>query len=391
MSGHDLTLLKPVVLANDDYVDTEETFVKEVYRSDNFHDGEETPVKEVYTRIQDSSFQCGQNMVILQGTRVNVTLDNVADIFDEIDQPDDSVKQRKQLQSLVQLYRDLPKDLFVNRVPSDYKSDERLLYQLRGDLFTKLKCSEKYPFAPGVESKRRKKSPRGDGVDLKLCGDIFVIISILEGAPFDELKDLISSSKYASQTENDESVLISANTPLIKSNTENCELDIHLLRNTIAAIQADVLVLKQDNGTAFDELKKPRNGFNSFKTDMVADINKLKRSVAECEQSIARICDEKSNGIATIKSDVRQIRSDITSTDETIDLRCTDLNQKISIVNKFKKRIAKIESKLVKRQEPPENPTQTGSSESVVSTSSHANMTENDSVQVGFHCRTIYW
>ena len=48
----------------------------------------------------------------------------------------------------------------MNRIQSDYNSDERLLYQLRGDLFSKLKESDKYSFVPGIELKRRKKKLR---------------------------------------------------------------------------------------------------------------------------------------------------------------------------------------------------------------------------------------
>ena len=87
---------------------------------------------------------------------------------------------------------------------------------------------------------------------------MYVLISVLDGAPADDLKDLISSSKYASQTENDidESVLASAGTPLVsKRANKNCGLDVQLLRNAIAAVQADVLVLKQDNSSGCDELK----------------------------------------------------------------------------------------------------------------------------------------
>ena len=395
MSKLEFATLNPVVLGNDDFNTTEETFVRELYRGGNFNDGEETSVKQIYTSTQDISLQCGQDIVVSQGTRVNVTHDNVAAIFNEInpsqsdlsDTPDNSEQQSKQFQSLIQLYRDLPRDLFVNRIQSDYNSDERLLYQLRGDLFSKLKESDKYSFVPGIELKRRKKTPRGDSVDLKLCADVFVLISVLDGASADDLKDLFSSSKYASQTENDndESMLASAGTPMVsKRANENCDLDIQLLRNAIAAVQADVLGLKQDNSSACDELKNFKTELNSFKSECVAEINKLKKSVADCAQSIDRICDEGSNGIATIKSDVRQIRSDVTSIDETLDLRCIELGNKISALNKHEKRIVKLENKLCKRQELSDNSTQFVSEENSASSSSQSTMTDSVAKQKEF-------
>ena len=377
MSKQELVLLKPVVLANDDYSANEETFVKELYRADNFHDGDETFVKQPYTSTQDISLQCGQNIVISHGNRINVTHDNVAEIFDEInpsqsdlsDCNDDCEQQSNNFQPFIQLYRDLPRDLFVRRIQSDYNSDERLLYKLRGDLFSKLKESDKYSFVPGVELKRRKKSPRGDSVDLKLCADIYVLVSVLDGASSDDLKDLISSARYVSQTENDESVLVGAGTPLCSGRTDDSGLDIQLLRNVLATVQADVLSLKQDNSTVCDEMKNLKTELISFKSECVAEINRLKKSVVDCEQSIDRICDEKSNGIATIKNDVRQIRSDVISIDESLDLRCSEINNKISALNKFEKRIVKIENKLSKRQDVSDNSTQAVLSETSAQTS----------------------
>ena len=123
---------------------------------------------------------------------------------------------------------------------------------------------------------------------------------------------------------------------------------------------------------------------NSFKSECVAEKNKLKKSVADCAQSIDRICDEESNGIATIKSDVRQIRSDVTSIDETLDLRCIELGNKISALNKHEKRIVKLENKLCKRQELSDNSTQFVSEENSASSSSQSTMTDSVAKQKGF-------
>ena len=106
--------------------------------------------------------------------------------------------------------------------------------------------------------------------------------------------------------------MIGAGTPLCSGRTDDSGLDIQLLRNALATVQADVLSLKQDSSTVCDGMKNLKTEMNSFKSECVAEINRLKKSVVDCEQSIDRICDEKVNGIATIKNDVRQIRSDVT-------------------------------------------------------------------------------
>ena len=96
-----------------------------------------------------------------------VTQDNVLDLFDEISRSDDVESHRQQYSALVQLYRDLPKDMFLSRILSDYNADEKQLYELRSNLFAELKSIEKCPFAPGTELKRRKNTTRGEGVHVK--------------------------------------------------------------------------------------------------------------------------------------------------------------------------------------------------------------------------------
>ena len=223
-----------------------------------------------------------------------MTQDNVLDLFDEISRSDDIESHRQQYSALVQLYRDLPKDMFLSRILSDYNADEKLLYELRSNLFAELKSIEKCPFVPGTELKRRKNTTRGEGVHVKLCGDIYILTSVLDGAPFDDLKDLISISKYSSQNENDQSVLIDANTPLVGKNLpQNSDFDLTILRSSIATVQADIIALKQDNNTLNDELKSIKNELISFKSETEAALNKIKSTVAECEQSIVRIGDDK--------------------------------------------------------------------------------------------------
>lgn len=186
MSEHVLTTLKPVVLANDDFQDSEQTFVKKEYTDYNFNMSQETSAKEVYTPA--SSFECGQRYVSEQ--HINVSARSMSSV---------KLSSVYHLDDVIQLYRDLPNDLFQSRILSDNNSDERQLKHLRGKLFSELKAFEDFPFAPGTDLKRRKNNNRGEGAVTKLCGDIYVLTSILDGAPFDDLKDLISSSKYSSQ------------------------------------------------------------------------------------------------------------------------------------------------------------------------------------------------
>ncbi|MEW8546860.1 MAG: hypothetical protein AB2693_25375, partial [Candidatus Thiodiazotropha sp.] len=287
---------------------------------------------------------------------VNVTNENAADLFDDItNQSSVKLSSVYHLDDMIQLYRDLPKELFLSRVLSDTNSDERHLKQLRAKLFAELKALEEFPFAPGTDLKRRKNNNRGEGAVMKLCGDIYVLTSILDGAPFDDLKDLISSSKYSSQhdCDHDQSVLVDSNTPLAKSSSsQNCDPELTLLRSLVATIQADVMALKQDNtslqSNMAQEIQSMKNDIKLLKSESESNLNGLKKSIVECQQSVERLGNEKYNGVSNVKSDVRQIRSDLISIDETLDLRYAELNGKMSSISKFEKRLSKIETKIHK-------------------------------------------
>ena len=357
MSEHKLFELKPVVLANDDYQDSDETFVKQLYNDNYFQDGQETHVDE--TCSQPSSLQCAQrftsvhNVMVTPRNCVNVTNDNVTDLFDEINCSQSQASACSNLNSLIQLYRELPKDLFIAKVLDDNDTDEKLLYELRRNIFSDLKLRDNFPFPTGTELKRRKNTNRGDSVHTKLSCDIYILISVFEGAPFEELRDLLSSSKYSSKNDPDLSVMAETKTQITDA-SQNHELEFKLIHNSMASIQADIMALQQDNKTLRDECikecKSLRNEMKSLKTDTLSDINKIKTTLAECQLSIERVCSDKANGVASLKSDIRQIRSDLISVDETIDVRYSELDKKIFGISKLDKKVTKIEHRLSKMQ-----------------------------------------
>ena len=86
-------------------------------------------------------------------------------------------------------------------VLSDYHSDETELHSLRNKLFNELKALEEFPIASGSELKKRKHTKAGEGVAMKLCMDTYILSTVFDGAPFEDLNDLRSSSKLASQNQ----------------------------------------------------------------------------------------------------------------------------------------------------------------------------------------------
>ena len=221
MSSKSLTSLKPVILGNDDY---EEPTVNQVFSSTC----EETAVKQVFSPDNSySSFQCGQrvtsllNINVTPRNLVNVTQENVSSLFTEI--TDDTTNMHVPSQSIhnvLQLFRQLPKDMFLSQILSDFHSDEMDLKELRNTLFSELKTLADFPFPIGSELKRRKKPKIGESTAVKLCNDVYVLASVFEGASFDDMKELLSISKYnQDSTQNDAICIDSSDTSVSCSTT----------------------------------------------------------------------------------------------------------------------------------------------------------------------------
>ena len=222
-------------------------------------------------------------------------------------------------------------------------------------LFNELRSLEEFPFAPGSELKRRKNTKAGEGVGTKLCSDIYILTSVLDGAPFEDIKDLISTSKLSTQNE---SMYVdpgtAQDTPSARTQkTGSSDVDLSLLRGIISSVQADIISLKQDSNTQTDEIFKEldliKNDIKTMKSDFA---NALKtsqshtNSISEIRQTVDRICDDRSNGVANVKSDVKQIRVNVKAIDDTIEAQYSSLTEKLSDVKKLEKRLVKMESRI---------------------------------------------
>ena len=151
MTEYSLTPLKPVVLANDD---NDQTSLKQVYSLENDNFGE-TYLKQGYQLenpmdTQDSHIDCVQRMpssIIGISSRqlFQVTADNVDKVYHEI------LESSSFSDKFVQMYRNLPKDIFLSQTLSNDHSNETELYNLRNNLFNELECCEEFPFAAGSE------------------------------------------------------------------------------------------------------------------------------------------------------------------------------------------------------------------------------------------------
>ena len=148
--------------------------------------------------------------------------------------------------SLRDLYHKVPADMFINEVLHMHSESEVDLERTRACLFEMLKSNEDYPYGDTMEMKRRVNSRSGDRVSVKLSRNVYSILSAVESAEYSTLKDLLSQSKvkskkkYSSVSQHD-SHLIAGVDP------QKCgyKSDIDIIKNSVEALQADVLLLKQ--------------------------------------------------------------------------------------------------------------------------------------------------
>ena len=167
-----------------------------------------------------------------------------------------------------------------------------------------MNCLEEFLFAPGSDLKKRKHTRAGEGVAMKRCSGIYVLTSVADGgAPFEDMKDLLSLSKLPSHNR---SVCGDTN-PDFRSQVEDKfksnggDVELSLLRSIIANVQADVLQLKEVNKSLKEEFYKDvkvvKDEIKSIKTELSSAIksnSKNSNSIVEIRQAVDRLNNEKS-------------------------------------------------------------------------------------------------
>ena len=309
----------------------------------------------------NSSFQCGQrvtsllNINVTPRNLVNVTQENVSSLFTEITDDTTNVHVLSQnIQNVLQLFRQLPKYIFLSQILSDFQSDEMDLKELRNTLFSELKTLVDFPFPIGSELKRRKKQKIGESTAVKLCNDIYVLASVFEGASFDDLKELLSISKYNQDSTQNDAICIDSSDTSVSCKHDS---DIALFRSMLTTIQANVFTLKQENKSLREdyreELKSIKDDVILLKTDIRETIDKLQETANDCKQVVDRVTDDRLNGITRVKNDLKLVQFDMKTLNENLDARCNELVNKFSLVPKLDKRLSKLEQQCAISKETP--------------------------------------
>jgi len=184
-------------------------------------------------------------------------------------------------------FHDLPRDMFVAQIVRDYASSEPDLERVRNVYFEHLKDThECFPYSESDVLKRRMFTRSGEPVAVRLAQDIHSILQVVEGGDPAILRQMISvGSGKARRTTSVSSGLArrkSMATP--RRNTElptcACASEVKLLKDTVATLQSNVLLMKQDLALG----EKLRSDFIDTSKSAALDI---KRVVLECARSVS--------------------------------------------------------------------------------------------------------
>ncbi len=202
---------------------------------------------------------------------------------------------------LSNLYRTFPKDMFVNRMITTYSSSEAKIEDIRLELFEYLKALEDFPYGSQVELKKRIHTRSGESVVIKLCRDIHVILSVIDGAEFSDLTDVISLPR---PTKSRNSQAVSRN---CSPSDCACSAEIQSMKDIVAQLRADILMLKQKH-TITEIQGEQFKDIDRTVMSMMSDIKQMNDVIStrtNCiEAMIRNVIDERSLGPVNIRNDI---------------------------------------------------------------------------------------
>ena len=201
-------------------------------------DDEITDVKVPYTSLS----QLSEND-IPNAQRPPILLQTLENNVSNSQQPDSQEEMyptppEMEISQLMVLYRGLPKEMFINRILVQYASCEVKLENARFNILERLKDMEDFPYGLQCELKRRLHTRTGESVPTKLAYDIHTLLSVVDGADYSDIKDLLSNGK------SQKSQSVSA-TPMRSNRPNEHAAEMELLSQIVNNLKAEVLYLKQ--------------------------------------------------------------------------------------------------------------------------------------------------
>lgn len=249
--------------------------------------------------------------------------DDAADMFIEDLEPDE-IQVIQEFRDLVKLYWLMPRDMFVTQIIRDYSSSEPDLERIRSDYFEHLKkVSTDFPYGSDAELKRRVFTRTGEPVTVKLAQDIHTIISVVEGGDYGALKPLISTCRARKPSVPSTTQPQKKSTSCVPTSTCSCSTELKIVKETMAGLQADILLLKQTLH-ASDRLRNEQSkctnaGINDIRNDILQCNGSVKKFVSDTELTVRNLTSTLVQRITELEDRIRLLESFI-DTEEIVTL-----------------------------------------------------------------------
>lgn len=219
--------------------------------------------------------------------------------------------------SLQILFRGLPREMFINRILTDTASCEIKLGDMRQALFEQLKEAEDFPYGLQCMLKRRVYTRSGDSVPIKFAHDIHTLMSVIEGAEYSEMRELLSSGNGRSQKS--QSCSSTANETI---NSYDFSAEIKVLTDSVNGLKADLLKMKQSQiateTSRSKQIETLKSTVLSMKSDLTALSGTVTRAVTNIKLCAERIESEKSLGVTNLKSEFRLMKDRLASLEDSV-------------------------------------------------------------------------
>ena len=282
-----------------------------------------TPVRlDHVTQADDSSVS---KVYVSYAQRIMITPENASSVFnnlppssydDENEEPDNVF-----LDGFIKVFRELPKDLFVDQLVRDLHSCESSLEHMRDELFEQVKEFDNFPYGSQCHLKKRVQTRNGDLVAIKLARDIHTVVSVIEGNDITDLRDVVSAGKQRTQRSQSASCTGVRRNQHLQDQCE-CSTMIVELSKTVNILTADVLTMKQK----FGELESLREQQMQSVEIAMIDVSKLIKTlsvamtegVAETKLGLERIQTECSNGMTKLKNEMKLVKQSVSECTNTV-------------------------------------------------------------------------
>lgn len=246
---------------------------------------------------------------------------------------------------LLKLFRELPADMFVDRLLLDYNQSESDIEQARMMLYELVRESDDFPFDVDSDPKRRVNTRQGESAAVKLSRDVHTLLSVVEGADTSCMKDMISSSKRSGRPSSISSLGKRATS--LAPDKCNCQAEVKQLKDLITGIQADMLLMKQRQAATENlrnsEIKILNSSVEKITTsvanidkDIADKLNAVNQCIKNFEQSPSTDKQSYTSEFININNNIKSLNNDVHELKQIVEcLQGSQLRLQASVLNDY--------------------------------------------------------